>query len=62
MNVQELIDKLNDVPDKSLKVVIEPIGVGRYSFYEANVVTGTLIPTDEEIVIMENAVLISNAG
>ena len=62
MNVQELINKLNDIPDKSLKVVIEPIGVGRYGFYEANVVTGTLIPTDEESIVMENAVLISNAG
>ena len=59
MSVQELINKLNDVPDKSLKVVVAPIGVGRNSFYEANVVTGTLIPIDEESIVMENAVLIT---
>ena len=58
MTVQELIDRLNNIEDKSQRVVIECIG--NHKVYDANEIVGADIPKDDTCKEYGIAILISN--
>ena len=58
MTVQKLIDRLNDIEDKSLRVIIECIG--NHKVYDANEIVEADIPKDDSCEEYEKAILISN--
>lgn len=58
MTVQELIDRLSNIGDKSQKVVIECIG--NHKVYDANEIVEADIPKDDSCEEYEKAILISN--
>ena len=58
MTVQELIDRLNDIEDKSQRVIIECIG--NHKVYDANEIVGANIPKGESCEEYERGILISN--
>lgn len=58
MIVQELIDKLNEIEDKSQRVVIECIG--NHKVYDVNEIVGADIPKDDSCKEYERGILISN--
>ena len=58
MTVQELIDRLSDIEDKSQGVVIECIG--SHKVYDVDEIVGANIPKDESCKEYEKGILISN--
>ena len=58
MTVNELIDKLSEIEDKSQKMVIECIG--NHKVYDANEIVGADIPKDDSCKEYEKGILISN--
>ena len=58
MTVQDLIDRLSDIEDKSQRVVIECIG--NHKVYDANEIVGAAIPKDDSYKEYERGILISN--
>ena len=58
MTVQELIDRLNDIEDKSQRVIIECIG--NHKVYDVNEIVGADIPKDDTCKEYGIAILISN--
>ena len=58
MTVQELIDRLTDIEDKSQRVVIECIC--NHKVYDANEIVGADIPKDDTCKEYEREILISN--
>ena len=58
MTVQELIDRLNNIEDKSQRVVIECIG--NHKVFDADEVVGASIPKDDSCKEFERGILISN--
>ena len=58
MTVNELIDKLSEIEDKSQRVVIECIG--NHKVYDANEIVGADIPKDGSCKEYEKGILISN--
>ena len=58
MTVQELIDRLSDIEDKSKRVVIECIG--NHKVYDANEIVGAYTPKDDNCNEYGIAILISN--
>ena len=58
MTVQDLIDKLSNIEDKSQRVVIECIG--NHKVYSANEIVGANIPKDDSCKEYEKGILISN--
>lgn len=58
MTVQKLIDRLNDIEDKSLRVIIECIG--NHKVYDANEIVGVYTPKDDNCNEYEIAILISD--
>ena len=58
ITVQDLIDRLNDIEDKSKRVVIECIG--NHKVYDANEIVGADIPKDNTYKEYERGILISN--
>lgn len=58
MTVQELIDKLSNIEDKSQRVVIERIG--NHNVYDVNEIVEANIPKDESCEEYERGILISN--
>ena len=58
MTVQELIDRLSDIEDKSQRVVIECIG--NHKVYDVDEIVGANIPKDESCEEYERGILISN--
>ena len=58
MTVNELIDKLSEIEDKSQRVVIECIG--NHKVYDANEIVGADIPKDDSCKEYEKGILISN--
>ena len=58
MTVQELIDKLSNIEDKSQRVVIECIG--NHKVYDVNEIVGADIPKDDNCKEYERRILISN--
>lgn len=58
MTVQDLIDRLSNIEDKSQRVVIECIG--NHKVYDANEIVGANIPKDESCEEYERGILISN--
>ena len=58
MTVQELIDRLNDIEDKSQRVIIECIG--NHKVYDANEIVGAYTPKDDTCNEYGIAILISN--
>ena len=58
MTVNELIDKLSEIEDKSQRVVIECIG--NHKVYDANEIVGSDIPKDDTCKEYERGILISN--
>ena len=58
MTVQELIDRLSNIEDKSQRVVIECIG--NHKVYDANEIVGADIPEDDTCKEYERGILISN--
>ena len=58
MTVQELIDRLSDIDDKSKRVVIECIG--NHKVYDTNEIVSADIPKDDSCKEYERAILISN--
>ena len=58
MTVQELIDKLSNIEDKSQRVVIECIG--SHKVYDVKEIVGANIPKDESCEEYERGILISN--
>lgn len=58
MTVQELIDRLSNIEDKSQRVVIECIG--NHKVYDANEIVGAYIPKDDTCNEYGIAILISN--
>ena len=58
MTVQDLIDKLSNIEDKSQRVVIECIG--NHKVYNANEIVGANIPKDDSCKEYEKGILISN--
>ena len=58
MMVQELIDRLSDIDDKSQRVVIECIG--NHKVYDANEIVRADIPNDDTCKEYERGILISN--
>ena len=58
MTVQELIDRLSNIEDKSQRVVIECIGSNKV--YDANEIVGADIPKDDSCKEYEKGILISN--
>ena len=58
MTVQELIDRLSNIEDKSQRVVIECIG--NHKVYDANEIVGSYIPKDDTCNEYGIAILISN--
>ena len=58
VTVQELIDRLSNIEDKSQRVVIECIG--NHKVYDANEIVGAYIPKDDTCNEYGIAILISN--
>ena len=58
MTVQDLIDRLSDIENKSQRVVIECIG--NHKVYDANEIVEADIPKDDSCKEYEKAMLISN--
>ena len=58
MTVQELIDELNKIEDKTQRVVIECIG--NHKVFDADEVVGASIPKDDSCKEFERGILISN--
>ena len=58
MTVQELIDELNKIEDKTQRVVIERIG--NHKVFDADEVVGESIPKDDSCKEFERGILISN--
>ena len=58
MTVQELIDRLSDIEDKSQRVVIECIG--SHKIYDVDEIVGANIPKDKSCEEYERGILISN--
>lgn len=58
MTIQELIDKLSKIDDKSKRVVIECIG--DYKIYDTNEIIVAYIPKDNICNEYEKGILISN--
>ena len=58
MTVNELIDKLSEIEDKSQRVVIECIG--DHKVYYANEIVGADIPKNDTCKEYERGILISN--
>ena len=58
MTVNELIDKLSEIEDKSQRVVIECIG--NHKVYDANEIVRADIPKDDSCKEYEKGILISN--
>ena len=58
ITVQDLIDRLNDIEDKSKRVVIECIG--SHKVYDVDEIVGANIPKDESCEEYERGILISN--
>lgn len=58
ITVQELIDRLSDIEDKSQRVVIECIG--SHKVYDVDEIVGANIPKDESCEEYERGILISN--
>ena len=58
MTVQDLIDRLSDIEDKSQRVVIECIG--NHKVYDANEIVGVYAPKDDNCKEYGAAILISN--
>lgn len=58
MTVQELIDRLSNIEDKSQRVVIECIG--SHKVYDANEIVGADIPKYDSCKEYEKGILISN--
>lgn len=58
MTVQELIDGLSKIDDKSQRVVIEC--VGDHKVYDVNEIIGADIPKDDACKEYERGILISN--
>ena len=58
ITVNELIDKLSEIEDKSQRVVIECIG--NHKVYDANEIVGADIPKDDSCKEYEKGILISN--
>ena len=58
MTVNELIDKLSEIEDKSQRVVIECIG--NHKVYDANEIVGADIPKDDSCKEYEKGIFISN--
>ena len=58
ITVQDLIDRLNDIEDKSKRVVIECIG--NHKVYDANEIVGADAPKDDNCNEYGIAILISN--
>ena len=56
MTVQELIDRLNDIEDKSQRVIIECIG--NHKVYDANEIVGADITKDDTCKEYERGILI----
>ena len=58
MTVQDLIDRLSDIENKSQRVVIECIG--NHKVYDANEIVGADILKDDSCKEYEKGILISN--
>ena len=58
VTVQELIDRLSNIEDKSQRVVIECIG--SHKVYDVDEIVGANIPKDESCEEYERGILISN--
>lgn len=58
MTVQELIDELNKIENKTQRVIIECIG--NHKVYDANEIVGADIPKDDYCKEYEKGILISN--
>ena len=58
VTVQELIDRLSNIEDKSQRVVIEYIG--NHKVYDAREIVGADIPKDDSCKEYEKGILISN--
>ena len=58
VTVQELIDRLSNIEDKSQRVVIECIG--NHKVYDVDEIVGANIPKDESCEEYERGILISN--
>ena len=58
VTVQELIDRLSNIEDKSQRVVIECIG--NHKVYDANEIVGADIPINDTCKEYERGILISN--
>ena len=58
MTVQELIDRLSDIEDKSQRVVIECIG--SHKVYNVDEIVGANIPKNDSCKEYEKGILISN--
>lgn len=58
MTVQELIDELNNIEDKSQRVIFECIG--NHKVYDVNEIVGANIPKDDTCKEYERGILISN--
>ena len=58
MTVQELIDRLSDIEDKSKRVVIECIG--NHKVYDANEIVESYTPKNDDCNEYGIAILISN--
>ena len=58
MTVQDLIDRLSNIEDKSQRVVIECIS--NHKVYDVNEIVGADIPKDDSCKEYEKGILISN--
>ena len=58
MTVQDLIDRLSNIEDKSQRVIIECIG--NHKVYDANEIVGANIPKNDSCKEYEKGILISN--
>lgn len=58
MTVQELIDELNKIENKSQRVIFECIG--NYNIYDINEIVGANIPKDNSCKEYERGIVISN--
>ena len=58
MTVQELINELNQIEDKSQRVIFECIG--NRNVYDVNEIVGANIPKDDSCKEYERGILISN--
>ena len=58
ITVQELIDRLSDIEDKSQRVIIECIG--SHKVYDVDEIVGANIPINDTCKEYERGILISN--